>query len=502
MDKFIEIARIITKNRMKKIDMLSSKPANRGNKYLDAADSLAKGGITSRHEMAQLVRIDTGSVNFNVFINRLFNKLLNSLLFLDLDERKFPSYSKAVAECHRNMYCIRILLLLNARQSSTFIATKTIRKAIRHELTDAILFCSRYLRNHFGFIGDQKNFEHFNSLVKRYHEILSAEDASAEYLETINVMGVNSNSSPKEFVEMSSNCLQKVTSLFKMYPTYQMSLNYYRIKSLAKFYQKDYAGAIKTWKEFDIFIEKYKDFDYDNRIAESELNKMNCYLQLRDFKDGSICALNCDKHSKPYSNNWFIFKEYYLLLAFHTSNYEQVTNTIDLVTNNDYFKHLMINRLEKWRIFEAYHNVLFKTGLTKGINHKRKHSKFILSKFLNETPIYAKDKSGYNVSILIVQILHLFIDRNYSAITDKIDALKRYSYHYLDPDKNGRAYTFIKLIIEAERAGFKLYKTQQKVKLLVSKLEETEFVYINTSIEGLEIIPFTELWKIVLTCLS
>ena len=502
MEKFTEIAKIITKNRIKKIDMLSPKSTNRGNKYLDASDSLAKGSITSRHEMAQLVGIGIGSTNFNVFINRLFNKLLNSLLFLDLDERKFPSYTKAIAECYRNMYCIRLLLLLNARQSSTFIASKTIKKAIKYELTDIVLFCARYLRNHFGFIGDQKSFEYYNSIVNRYHKILSAEDASAEYLETISVMVVNSNSSQKEFAEISGNCLSKVTGLFKMYPTYQMSLNYYRIKSLAKYYQNDHAAAIKTWKEFDKLIEKYKDFDYDNRIAESELNKMDCYLQLRDFKDGSLCALNCDKHSKPYSNNWFILKECYLLLAFHTSNYEQVTNTLDLVTNNDNFKRLMINQLEKWRIFEAYHHILFKAGLTKGINYKRKHTKFNLSKFLNETPIYSKDKSGYNVSILIVQILHLMLDRNYAAITDKIDALERYSHRYLDQDKNSRANTFLKLIIEAERAEFELDKTQQKAKLLVSKLEETQFVYITTSIEGLEIIPFTELWGIVLTCLK
>ena len=112
MKHIIEVANFVTKNRLKKIDMLSQKGAKGENRYLEVANSLATGSITTSAEMAHLIRLEERSNNFRVFKMRLFDKLLNSLLFLDLDERKFSIYSKAISECYRNSFCIRILLIL------------------------------------------------------------------------------------------------------------------------------------------------------------------------------------------------------------------------------------------------------------------------------------------------------------------------------------------------------------------------------------------------------
>jgi hypothetical protein len=378
---------------------------------------------------------------------------------------------------------------------------KTLKKAIDFELTDVILFCARYLRMHYSLKGEREHFNQYHSIVKQYHEILTAEDDCAGYIETINVMGVNSNVSRKEELEIASDFLIKATLLAAKYPTYNLTLNFFRIKGITEYMLQNYTESIKTWKHFDEFISGYKHFEYQNRMAESDLKKMDCYLQLRDFKNGSFCADNCDKLFKPFSNNWFIFKEYFLLLAFHTKNYDKAAQTIDKVVLNDQFKYQMSNRLEKWKIFEAYLYILLKAGLSKSPGAKTRLNSFKLSKFLNETPIYTKDKRGYNISILIIQILFLLLEKKYNDITDKFDALERYTYRYFGGDHTNRAYIFLKMILEVERSAFYREKTKSITDNMLISLSSNQDKYIS-DLEGLEIVPFTVLWDIVLSCLT
>ena len=501
MERLIELSQIVTKNRLKKIDMLSHDGSNHGNKYLFAADSIAKGNIASSQELAKIIGVGEKSNTFHVFKLRLFDKLLNSMLFLDVDKRKFQSYRKAISDCNRNMYCVIILFLVNARQTAAFIASKTLHKALKFELSDVILYCARYLRAHYSFIGDSKNFKYYNGLVRHYHEVLAAEDEAAEYLETINVIGGNSNTSQKEFVCLAEACFSKVQTLFERFPTYQISLNYYRIRGITTFLKRDYAATLKTWEEFDTLIDKYNQFEPDARKAESELNKMDCYLHMRDFRNGSKCAVNCDNLFMPFSNNWYIFKEYYLLLTLHTKNYHQAAETINLVVGSSHFSQLTVNRQEKWRIFEAYLYILWKSCKVKGLDINKKTTQLRISTFLNNSPIFSKDKKGYNVSILIIQIVNFLIEKNYAAISDKIDALERYAYRYFTEEKDSRARTFLKMVIEVERSGFDLEKVKERTSQLFSKLKKMQIANISGP-EGLEIVPFADLWEIITTSLS
>lgn len=168
---------------------------------------------------------------------------------------------------------------------------------------------------------------------------------------------------------------------------------------------------------------------------------------------------------------------------------------------HNHFKSTAINRQEKWKIFEAYLYLLYKSGWAKGINFDKRSERFQISKFMNSIPTYSKDKRGYNVSVLIVHIMYLLIERNFTSLIDKIDSLKRYMLRYIDPKTESRAFVFLKMLVAVHSSNFSLNKTLQKTKLLSSKLSAFQLTFVGGS-EAIEVVPYTDLWGIVLGCLD
>ena len=57
-----------------------------------------------------------------------------------------------------------------------------------------------------------------------------------------------------------------------------------------------------------------------------------------------------------------------------------------------------------------------------------KKKPFRINKFLNEVPIYSKDKRGSNISILIIHVFYLFINKKYDLILNRLESIKAYSH--------------------------------------------------------------------------
>src|SRR5690606_2380545 len=94
---------------------------------------------------------------------------------------------------------------------------------------------------------------------------------------------------------------------------------------------------------------------------------------------------------------------------------------------------------EEWLIRSAYIHFLIRMGKITTVSSDKKQDSFVLSKFLNSVPFFSKDKSGLNISIIIVQILFYFLDKKWDKVLDKIDGLKQYSFRYLTKDESMRS---------------------------------------------------------------
>ena len=74
-------------------------------------------------------------------------------------------------------------------------------------------------------------------------------------------------------------------------------------------------------------------------------------------------------------------------------------------------------------------------------------SRFRMARFLNETPLYNKDRRGLNIPILIFQILFLILTKRYDETIDRIEAIEKYTTRYLKKDDNFRSNCFVKMLL-------------------------------------------------------
>ena len=187
------------------------------------------------------------------------------------------------------------------------------------------------------------------------------------------------------------------------------------------------------------------------------------------------------------------------MTAIFLQKYQYALEVLSIATRHKEFDRLDKSFKEPWLIKEAYLNFLIK--MKKVDPSPFKLRSFKIGKFLNEVPTYSKDKRGYNIAIIIIQLLFFLLDHKYSKFIDRIDALNQYSYRYLRNDDTLRSNCFIKMMLKLPDTNFHPVAVQRHTKKLYKKLSQTK-PDIREHSSHIEIIPYETLWEMVLELLE
>jgi hypothetical protein len=494
MNDFAELARIVTNFVSKKVDLLSDSQSTASKKFGKIAIALSENPNLDEEEAEKIIGASRSSSSYRMFKLRFKERLLNSLLIADIDFT--TQYSKAIVSLEKNVLCIKLLLLLSARSTAMELAEQTLKKAIEFQLWDVAMYCSMILCRHQSHTGNMEKFMYYNKSYITFSDFQLAENKSIVFYDSFMMQFANSLTFKMENLEEWKSQVKEIEALRKTYDTYQLGLHYYRLKGIYSFICQDYLASVKDWDAMADFLEAYKHFEYDTRLGEILLHKMSCFLYLHDYNNGLDCAEQCSALFKPGTNNWFLYNELLLILALHTQNYTQAGKILQAVGSASQFRFQLENVKERWKIFEAYYFILLKAGVAVPYANAR----FRFSSFLNGITIHNKDKKGYNASILIVELLFHLLNKEFHIITEKIDAVKRYSKRHFEKTSNYRSYIFLRMMIECEKCEFIKKDVIDRTKKLQKQLAEIQFTYIK-SLDGLEVIPFTNLWNIVIASL-
>ena len=126
---------------------------------------------------------------------------------------------------------------------------------------------------------------------------------------------------------------------------------------------------------------------------------------------------------------------------------------------------------------------------------------FRLKKFLNDIPIFSRDKRGYNIPVLIIQILFLIVNKKYERLSDRMEAIEKYTTRYLKKNENFRSNCFIKMLLQIPKRNFHRVAVERHAKKYRDKLKSVPLSIANQAYE-VEIIPYAHLWEYVLESLD
>ncbi len=499
MKNLIEISKIVTKKKVKKIEIFDDHSLKHKNsKFNEFYEALMANKFKNDRDAASFLYACTPTDDkYRQLKSRFRKRLLNTLFFLDVNLPATSNYDRAYYSCNKDWTLVKILISNNAMSTAATLARQILTIALKFKFADVIVNCSRILRRHCATIGDEKNYEIYDQHSKQYQNVLDAEIRSEELYQRV-VMNyhkpASKNFNLEEKIDIYCDAL---VGLSEIYDSPIVLYNMYLVWAYRYEMLQDYTNALAVCAKAEKYIEDNPRFYQDDKLATFQLKKMSAHLHLQDYSNGKVNAEKCLQSFPEGSPTWFEFMEYYFLLAMHTDNYINALAIFNKATNNTKFKKVTGTDKEKWKIYDYYLNYIIESQAeTSPVFRNQRRKNFRLSRFLNDPILYPKDQRIFTVLLIVAQILFLLEKKSYNAVAERIDRLKSYANRQLKKEEFHRAVQFIRLLQQLFKADF-VPENLTNVDKYYERLIETPFKYRGLITE-LEVIPYEKLWNLIL----
>ncbi|MEL6637378.1 MAG: hypothetical protein AAFW73_05720 [Bacteroidota bacterium] len=428
---------------------------------------------------------------FNKLKNRLKREIINYVLvhpavWVNTD------YKAIYDECYRNFTAYKVLLMNGRGKAAIEIAKPLLPKLREVELHELSLVVANDLAFYYAAQSTSPGLsKKYHTIAERQLEIINAGSVVRQYRNQISILRNTRESFSaaniaefQEAAEATEGYLE-LGSLFLNRYIYDIILARYSVEF-------DYDNIIRYVTQ--AFAQFPKDHPRYNatRFYYYQM-KLPAMIALGQLTEAKVIAKESCKMMRTGGFNWHLALIRRTLVCLKSREYQEA---YDLYKEQNRYGCDYPQFAEYWKIIWGYLFFLIKMGRIEEYSEER----FQLGKFLNEVPIYTRDKAGNNINILIIQILIRMQREQYGQIIDRIDALETYARTYTRNPETVRANIFIKMIIKMSAASFHRSGTERKTQKLLEKLQNTSLkIGQNLSIE---IIPYEVLWEEILSMLE
>ena len=428
--------------------------------------------------------------------NKLKERLLEVVFLLEFSEPGYTDRQTAYFECNKKWATAMTLLSKKIKISGLEQLEHLLRHTQHFEFTELTLSILFQLRLHYGTIaGDPKKYELYRDQYKQYQAIWMMENEAEELYTQLISRFVNSRAPQAAVVTEAAHAYETIAPYLERSTSFRLHLSG-RLLQLMVYSSAN--GYRKMADSCEAAIAFFRQKPYESKLPMQAFyyQLVVACVQLRDFGRGQAIIRANHAIYEPGSFNWFKVQELYLLLALHTQHYDDAFDTCETATAHPQLEQQPAQIREMWKIYEAYMQVLLRTRRV----DRMVPQKFRLARFLNETPVFSKDKRGLNIPILVVQILFDIIDKRYDQSIERVEAIEKYASRYLKKDEHFRSNCFLKMLVQIPEAAFHREAAARKAERYLLQLSEVPLEIANQPYE-IEIIPYEDLWNMILDIL-
>ena len=364
--------------------------------------------------------------------------------------------------------------LLMARQSliaGTDLLEKAFRFAQRGRIIEIALNAAKSLATYYsGIAGDFNKYTKYQEAVNELFVLFQAETIAQSYFNEISYHYThkwNEEIAEKAF----AYCALTEDSIDASPKT---AIYHFNTLCLANISAINHEGLVNACDEA---LAHFQKMDNPPRAVVCNFNNKKAMglIHLGRYEEAEQCLREvieiADKGIYSYCSAY-----YYLgVLGLHSDDIHLTEQALQ--KTKTYWEDLPGHFVEQFKILQGY-CALFS------------NQKFRIKKFLNEVPIFEKDKANANASILIVQMLHYLKLGKTGEYIDRCEPLEKYIKKYL----RGKKQLLAQMLIEVSKGYFRPITVEHRTKSLVKKLYVQE--------RELEIMPAKAIWDLVLEWLK
>ncbi len=501
MKELLELVQILNRQKTRSINILGEnfdEETHLGQLYR----GIASGEFTTDEEAAQAISgTDPSDRRYTRLKNELTKRLRNTIFFIDVKRAEFNDYQRAYYTCSKDWASAKILLGREARSAAVKLLRKVYLKAIKYDFTDLVLDTARQLRIHHGlYERNRKKYEEYDNVATKYEQIFNAEmlaeKAYTKFILDYTMGQVDEN--------LLNNEVKESVVKLNQYTAKYDSLRLHQLTALLEIFYymgiKDYQKTIEVGKRRIDFLES-KPFHAKINIVLILQNMITCYTYLQEYEKGKKAAEKCLNILTDGRANWFKTLEHYYLLCMHTGEYKKAYQIVEKAFSHKRFNFLPSSNRENWVLFEAYlHYLQFINELQEDLPGVKKR-RFKRSKFINEVNMYTQQERGLKIPIWIIQVLFLLAEKNYDKALTKIDNARRFANRYLKSEETKRSHLFFKMLDKTIKNDFEKVPTEKASKKDFEKIHAHP-IDVTLQLHQIEIIPYEELWPLVLKTLD
>ncbi len=503
MEELYALIEIVNRQKIRRIDIIEYDQSKEGNQcqrlYTYLTERKFKDSAEAAKHFFPTHDIKKQKIYFSNLKSRLIKRLINTIFFIDQKNNNFSPFQKAYYNCIRNENAVKILIGRSQRKTAIKLAEKTLKQAIKYEITDTIIYLSRTLKKHYGgTTGNKLKYQKYKSLLASFQETQSAEILAEEYLSEIRLELAKSTAQNVHLAERAKTFLNNLKRIDKKHGSFTFKMYFFQLSRLRYELTNDHKQTIKVCREALNYFQKRTRISSPNLRFSFNFKILTSLVHLAEHHQIQLVAEQCLKMTEEGTRNWFATLHFAIISAFHSKDFILAYKIFERVESQSNFNKVYGNISEHWQIFKAY--IHYFTLLEK-IDLQLQAERFRVGKFLNSVPIYSQDKRGSNIPILILHILILLYQKKYAEIIDRVESIKMYAHRYLRKDDTFRSNCFIKMLIQLPANSFHkaavVRKTQEYQKKLLE--HKTGPMGINPEVE---IVPYEYLWECVLESLD
>lgn len=463
----------------------------------DFMENINSGKFTS-DEDASKHYFNTTSKNTKYYSlkKRLRDKLLAWILNAENPYLKYEELEYAIISLHRLSAQAGILNSIGVYGSANKININILKIAAKFDLTEFGENAARNVRDFYALRElNLSKFNYYNTLLKKLNTENTVEHLADELYASF-MVAFHSNKKNRSILgNIVTKYILQFEKLLLINDSEKIKQFISKINILALISEKEFQSALYKVSENLVNLEKTS---YQQNVLKNELiqQQMVCYLNLKQFDEGKKVAEDLVFMHTTSSEITLENEEINFLLSLHGQHYNEAAGVWLNVSNKGLLKNVHGIIREKWETYKIYLYFLHSTGEISIDFSKTIFKGFRQAKFFNTVPILNKDKAGMNVSILAIEYILYLTQGKFDKITDKYEAMFKYSYRYLRDEESLRSYNFIRLLLLIPNCAYNWKTISERGEQMLRKI--SSHPNIESSIKsGAEIIPYDVLWKLI-----
>ena len=314
MKTLLELVRIVTKNKIRHIEVLG-KASDSNGKLMGLYDALCAGKVkTDEEALIYLYGTRSQPSSYRNLKSGLKRRLLNSLLFINLADPSLNEQEKAYYTCQKDWAAVRVLLRMGARKLAIRLAESVLKQALHFDLTEIIVQATQVLRFHYGTrTGEVKKMQQYNALHKRYREAWQFESLAEEYYILLIANYIKERSVKTEVSRQALEYYNGLENAMVEFKTYRLLFLGNLIRIIAYRSVNDYNNTVESCERAIRAFEE-KAYEVKTPIYTFLHQQILAHIQLKQFEEGRRTADKAAGLIPAGSVNWFVNMEMLLIL--------------------------------------------------------------------------------------------------------------------------------------------------------------------------------------------